>query len=81
MGPRGRRVTTEFRRLHSEKLNDMYSSPSIVRWIKSRRTRWAGHVARRGERKGVYRVLVGEREGKNHLKDIGVDGRIILKLM
>ena len=49
------------------KLNDLYSSPNIVRVIKSRRMRWAGHVARTGERRGVYRVLVGKPEGKRPL--------------
>ena len=59
-GPRRDEVTEEWRRLHNEELNDLYSSPNIVRVIKSRRTRWAGHVARMGEEKGVYRVLVGK---------------------
>jgi hypothetical protein len=54
----------------------MYSSPNIVRVIKYRRMRWAGHVARMGERRGVYSVLVGRSEG-DHLEDLGVDGRII----
>ena len=49
---------------HNEELNDLYSSPNIVRVIKSRRMRLAGHVARMGERKGVYRLLVGKPEGK-----------------
>jgi hypothetical protein len=51
-------------RLHNEELNDVYSSPNIVRVIKSRRIRWAGHVARIGEERGLYRVLVGKPEGK-----------------
>jgi hypothetical protein len=59
-------------------LNDLYSSPNIFRVIKSRRMRWAGHVARMGERRGVYRVLVGKLE-IDHLGDPGVDGRIILR--
>ena len=58
-GPRRDEVTWEWRRLHNEELNDLYSSPNIVRVIKSRRMRWAGHVARMGEERGVYRVLVG----------------------
>jgi len=57
-------VTGEWRRLHNEELNDLYSSPNIVRVIKSRGMRWAGHVARMGEERGVYRVLVGKPEGK-----------------
>jgi len=55
------------RRLHNEELNDLYSSPNIVRVIKSRRMRWAGHVARMGEERAVYRVLVGKPEGKRSL--------------
>ena len=59
--------TGEWRRLHNEELNDLYSSPNIVRVIKSIRMRWAGHVARMGEDRGVYRVLVGKPEGKRPL--------------
>jgi hypothetical protein len=55
-GPRRDEVTGEWRRLHNEELNDLYCSPSIVRVIKSRRIRWAGHVARMGEERGVYRL-------------------------
>jgi len=66
-GPRRDEVTGEWRRLHNEELNDLYSSPNIVRVIKSRRMRWAGHVARMGEGRGVYRVLVGKPEGKRPL--------------
>ena len=53
--------------MHNEELNDLYSSPNIVRVIKSRRMRWAGHVARMGEERGAYRVLVGKPEGKRPL--------------
>jgi len=63
-GPRRDEVTGEWRRLHNEGLNDLYSSLNIVRVIKSRRMRWAGHVARMGEGRGVCRVLVGKPEGK-----------------
>ena len=66
-GPRTEAVTGEWRRVHNEELNDLYSSPNIVRVIKSRRMRWAGHVARMGEENGVYRVLVGKSEGKRPL--------------
>jgi hypothetical protein len=61
-GPRRDDVTREYRKLHNEELNDLYSSPNFVRVVKSRRMRWAGHVARIGERRGVYRVLVGKPE-------------------
>ena len=60
-------VTGEWRKLHNEELNDLYSSPNIVPVIKSRRMRWTGHVARMGERSGVYRGLVGKPEGKRPL--------------
>ena len=66
-GPRRDEVTGEWRRLHNQELNDLYSSPNIVRVIKSRRMRWAGHVARVGKEMGVYRVLVGKPEGKKPL--------------
>ena len=66
-GPRRDEVTGEWRRLHNEELNDLYSSPNIVRVIKSRRMRWAGHVARMGKERGVYGVLVGKPEGKRTL--------------
>ena len=67
-GPRKDEVTGEWRRLHNEELNDLYSSPNIVRVIKSRRVRWAGHVARMGKERGAYRVLVGKPEGKRPLR-------------
>ena len=63
-GPKRDEVTGEWRKLHNEQLNDLYSSPNIVRVIKSRRMRWAGNVARMGERRGIYRVLVGKPERK-----------------
>jgi len=66
-GPRRDEVTGECRRLHNEELIDLYSSPNIVRMIKSRRMRWSGHVARMGEEWGVYRVLVGKPEGRRPL--------------
>ena len=72
-------VIGQWRKLHNEELNDLYCSPNIVRVIRSRRMRWVGYVACMGEKRGVYRVLVGKREGKNHLGDPGVDGRIILR--
>jgi hypothetical protein len=57
-------IIHEWRKLYIQELNDLYSSPTIVWLIKSRRMRWAGHVARMGERRGVYRILVGKPEGK-----------------
>jgi hypothetical protein len=66
-GPLRDEVTGEWRELHNEELNDLYSSPNIVRMIKSKRIRWTGNVARMGERRGVYRVWVGKSEGKRPL--------------
>jgi hypothetical protein len=66
-GPQWDGVTGEWRRLHNEELNDLYSSPNIIRGIKSRRMRWAGHVACMGEGRGAYRVLVGRPEGRRSL--------------
>jgi len=64
--------------MYNEELNDLYSSSNIVLVIKSRRMRWAGHVARMGEERGTYRVLVGKPEGRDHWRDLGVDEWIIL---
>ena len=61
-------VTGEWRKLHNEELNDLYSSPNIVWVIKSKRMRWAGHVARMEECRGVHKVLVGKPEGKKPLR-------------
>ena len=77
--PRRDDVTGEWRRLHNKELNDLYSSLNIVRVIKSRRMRWAGHVARMGEEREVYRVSVGNRRERYHWGDLGVDGWIILE--
>jgi len=60
-------VTGEWRKVHNEELNDLYSSPNFVRVIRSRRMRWTGHVTRVGESRGVYRVLVRKAEGKRPL--------------
>jgi len=68
-GPRRDKVKGECRRLHNEELNGLYPSPNIVRVIKSRRMRWAGHVARIGEERGAYRVLVGKTGGKETTGD------------
>jgi hypothetical protein len=66
-GPKRDEVTEGWRKLHNEELHNLYSSPSIIRMIKSRRMRWAGHVARMGEKKNAYRILVGNPEGKRPL--------------
>jgi hypothetical protein len=67
-GPKRDEVTGEWRKLHNEELNDMYSLPNIVRVVKSRRMRWTGHMARTGEERGVHRALVGKPEGKRPLE-------------
>jgi hypothetical protein len=66
-GPKRDEVTGELRKLHNEELNDLYSLPNIVRVVKSRRMRWAAHVAHMGEDRGVHRVLVGKPERKRPL--------------
>jgi len=71
-GPKRDEVTREWMKVYNEELNDLYSSPNIFRVIKSRRMRWEEHVARMGDCRGVYRVLVGKPEGK---KPLGRPGR------
>jgi hypothetical protein len=66
-GPKKNGVTGGWRKLHNEELHILYSSPSIITIIKSRRMRWAGHVARMGEKRNVYRLLVGKPEGRRPL--------------
>jgi hypothetical protein len=66
-GPDRDAVTGEWRKLHNEELHNLYSSPNIIRQVKSRRMRWAGHVARMGEERKVYKVSVGKPEGKRPL--------------
>jgi hypothetical protein len=66
-GPKREEVTGEWRRLHNQELYALYSSPNMIRVMKSRRLRWAGHVAHMGERRGAYRVLVGKPEGRRPL--------------
>jgi hypothetical protein len=65
-GPKRDEVTGGWRKLHNEELHNLYSSPSIIRMLKSRRMRWAGHVARMGEKRNAYRKLVGKPEGKRN---------------
>jgi hypothetical protein len=59
-GPKRDDLTTEWTKLHNEELHNLYSPPNIIRYIKSRRLRWAGHVARMGEERKVYKILVGK---------------------
>jgi hypothetical protein len=77
--PKRGEVTEEWRKGHKEELNDLYSSPNIFCVIKSRRMRWAGHVARMRDRRGIYSVLVGKLSERDNLEDPGVDGKIILR--
>jgi len=77
-GPRKDEVMGEWRGLHNEELNDLYSSPNIVRVIKSRRMSWAGHVARMGRERGCIGSWLGDRREGDHWEDLGVDGWIIL---
>jgi hypothetical protein len=67
-GPKRDDVTGDWRKLHNEELHNLYSSPNIIRTIKSRRMRCAGHLARMGEKRNEYRILVGKPEGKRPLE-------------
>jgi hypothetical protein len=78
-GPKRDEVTGQWRKLHNEELHSLYSSPSIVRVIKSRRMRWSGHVARMGRGEMRTKVWLGNLKGRDHSEDIGVGRRIILK--
>jgi hypothetical protein len=66
-GPKSEEESGEWRNLHNEELHDLYSSPSIIKILKSRRMRWEGHVARMGEKRNAYRLLVGKPKGKRPL--------------
>jgi hypothetical protein len=76
LGPKKDKVTGEWRKLHSEELHDLYSSPDIIRQIKSKRMRWARHVARMGEERKVYKVLTGKPDIEHHSEDGGINGRM-----
>jgi hypothetical protein len=65
-GPKRDEVTGDWRKLHNEELHRLYFSPSIIRMIKSRRMRWAGHVVRMGEKRNAYRILVGNQKERDH---------------
>jgi hypothetical protein len=69
-GPNRYGVTGGWRKLHTEELHNLYSLSSIIRIIKSRRMRWAGHVARMGEKRNMYRLLVGKPDGKETTRKI-----------
>jgi hypothetical protein len=71
-GPKRDEVTGEWRKLHNEELHDLYSSSSIIRIIKSSRMRWAGHVARMGEKRNAYRLMAGKPDGKRPLNIFGL---------
>jgi hypothetical protein len=79
-GPKRDEITEEWRKLHNEELNGLHCPSNTTQVIKSRRMRWAGQVARMGKRRGVYRVSVGEPEGKMPIGRTRVDGKMILKL-
>jgi hypothetical protein len=76
IGPKRGEVMGEWRKLHGGDFHNFYPSPNIMRQIKSRRMRWAGHVARMGEGRKLFKVFVGKPEGKDHSEDQGVDGRM-----
>jgi hypothetical protein len=78
-GSKRNEVTGEWRRLHNNELYALYSSPNMIREINSRSLRWAGHVARMGETRGAYRILVKNLREGDHLEDPGVNGRVISK--
>jgi len=78
-GPKRDELRAKWRKLHNEELNDLYFSSNKVVAIKSSRMRWAGHVARMGERRGIYRFWWENLRERDQLSDPGIDGRIILR--
>jgi hypothetical protein len=79
--PKKDEVTGEWRRLHNEELYDLYSTPNIIRVMKSRLMRWADHVARIGDQKVHTGFGLGNLSERDHLEDPSIDGRVILKLI
>jgi hypothetical protein len=77
-GPKGDEITGEWSKIHNKELYELYSSSNIIRVMKSKRIRWAGHVARTGERRSVYRIFMKRSEKKKPLGRRGIEGRIIL---
>jgi hypothetical protein len=78
-GPKRDEIIGAGRKLHNEELHNWYSSPSIIRMFKSKRMRWAGHVALTGEKRTAYRILVGKPEGKRPLEKLDIGWKIISK--
>jgi hypothetical protein len=78
-GPARDAVTGDRRNLHNEELHKLYTSPYIIRVMKSRTMRWVGHVVRMGKIINAYKIWLGCLKGRGHSKDLGADGRIILK--
>jgi hypothetical protein len=78
-GPKKDEVTVQWRKLHNGELHNLYLSSDIIRHIESRKTEWAGHMARMGEGRRVYSLLVGKPEGKNYSEDRDIDGRMGLE--
>jgi hypothetical protein len=70
-------VAGGWRRLHNEELHNLYASPNITGAIKSRKMRWAGHIAHMGDMRNAYNFFIVKPERKNHLEDLGVDGKIL----
>jgi hypothetical protein len=77
--PNREKMVGDWRRLHNEELRNLYASPNIVKETKSRRMRWAGHVAGIGEMRSAYNILVGKSEGRNHLAKQGIDRSLVLE--
>jgi hypothetical protein len=78
-GPKRDEVSGRWRRLHNEELHNLHDLLNIIRVIELRRMRWVGRIARTEEIRDAYNILIGKPEGKNHLEDPGIDGKIILE--